>query len=84
MIRMRTILLPLVLIAAVGCAAKTEAEAPSVINANCPMMGEPVTADGGSSDFNGEAVGFCCPGCSKKFDALDDTEKTAKLAEANP
>ena len=84
MIRMRTLLLPLVLVAAVGCAAKAEAEAPDVINANCPMMGEPVTADGGTADFNGEQVGFCCPGCSKKFNALDDAEKTAKLAEANP
>ena len=27
-----------------------------------------------------KTVGFCCPGCIEKWDALTDAEKTEKLA----
>ena len=54
------------------------------MNANCPIMGSPVKADGGSADYNGKTVGFCCPGCIEKWTALSDEDKAKKLAEANP
>lgn len=50
-------------------------------NANCPMMGNPVAADGGSVEFQGHTIGFCCEGCAPKFEKLSDKEKLAKLAE---
>jgi hypothetical protein len=34
--------------------------------------------------FNGKTVGFCCPGCIKKWDGLSEDEKTQKLTEASP
>ena len=50
-------------------------------NANCPLMGNPVEADGGSAEFKGHTIGFCCEGCAPKFEKLSETEKLAKLAE---
>lgn len=54
------------------------------MNANCPIMGSPVKPDGGSADYNGKTVGFCCPGCVDKWTELSDEDKAKKLAEANP
>lgn len=53
------------------------------VNANCPIMGHPIAADGGSTTWNGKTIGFCCEGCAPKFDALSDEEKAAKLAAAD-
>ena len=52
-------------------------------NKNCPIMGHPVSAEGGSTTWNGKTIGFCCDGCKPKFEALSDDEKAAKLAEAD-
>jgi hypothetical protein len=30
-------------------------------------------------DFNGQKVGFCCPGCPAQWDKLSGAEKDAKL-----
>lgn len=59
-------------------------EAAVAMNANCPIMGSPVKPDGGSADYNGKTVGFCCPGCVDKWTSLSDEDKAKKLAEANP
>ena len=54
----------------------------STINQVCPIMGGEVSPDGGSTEFNGQTVGFCCPECIDEFNALSDEEKTAALAKA--
>ncbi|RCS47680.1 hypothetical protein DTL42_14270 [Bremerella cremea] len=45
-------------------------------------MGGEVVADGGRTEWNGTTVGFCCPDCLPKWDALSDEETTEKLASA--
>ena len=52
-------------------------------NKNCPIMGHAVSAEGGSTTWNGKTIGFCCDGCKPKFEALSDDEKAAKLAAAD-
>ena len=53
------------------------------VNAMCPIMGKAVDPkDGGSAPWaDGKKVGFCCPGCSDKWNALTDDQKAAKLAQ---
>jgi len=80
MIRMTTALLALALL--VGCTAQAH-ESPAVVNANCPMMGNPVEEDGGTTDWNGQTIGFCCGKCVDKFNALDDAGKQAALDKHN-
>lgn len=64
--------------------AKTEdGAAVSFVNENCPIMGSPVKAGGGSAEWNGKMVGFCCPGCIEKWDSLSDEAKQTKLTEAS-
>lgn len=52
------------------------------VNAICPIMGGKVTSEGGNTEWKGQKIGFCCPGCESEWDALSDSEKSAKLAEA--
>ena len=52
-------------------------------NTHCPIMGGKVTADGGSAEWQGKTIGFCCPECIEKWEALSDEAKGAKLAEAS-
>ncbi len=67
------------------CAGSKDATTATVaFNANCPIMGSPVKAGGGSAEWSGKTVGFCCPGCVKKWDALSSDEKSQKLTDANP
>jgi hypothetical protein len=65
--------------AAAPAAAPAGATAVAAINANCPMMGHAIEADAGTIDFKGHAIGFCCPKCIPKFEALDDAGKIAAL-----
>lgn len=53
------------------------------VNQYCPIMGGEVAADGGRSEWNGKTVGFCCPGCKPKWEALSEEDKATKLAEAD-
>ncbi|QDT66644.1 HMG-box domain-containing protein [Calycomorphotria hydatis] len=53
------------------------------VNKHCPIMGGEVTANGGRVEWKGKTVGFCCPGCIPKWNALSDEEKEKKLAEAD-
>jgi len=66
---------------ATPAAAPAPAVAAAPVNANCPIMGDPIEADGGTTIFMGHTVGFCCPKCIPKFDALDDAGKVAALAK---
>jgi len=63
-------------VAAAPAAASTAAKP---INSNCPIGGEAITADGGTATFKGQTIGFCCPKCAPKFNALDDAGKVAAL-----
>ena len=37
------------------------------INETCPWSGKPVTADS-LTEYKGQVVGFCNPGCKQKFE----------------
>ncbi len=54
----------------------------AAVNTNCPIMGKPVTATGGRTEWNGQTIGFCCPKCIDKWEALPEDEKTSHLTEA--
>lgn len=56
---------------------------PATINTNCPVMGSPVTDDGGRYDWNGKNVGFCCPECIEAFAEMSDEEKATAIADAD-
>ncbi|MBT3279739.1 MAG: hypothetical protein HN909_04590 [Phycisphaerales bacterium] len=67
-----------------GCGGKKTADpaTPAVANTICPIMGGNVTANASGENyrvFQAKGVGFCCPGCSDKWDALSDAEKVEKL-----
>jgi len=64
-------------------ASSTSDTAAATINKNCPVMGSPVTDDGGRYDWNGKNVGFCCPGCIEAFAELSDEDKTEAIADAD-
>lgn len=69
--------------AATETASADTDSAATASNTMCPIMGEAVTDDGGTAEWNGTTVRFCCPGCIEKWEALSDDEKKAKLAEAS-
>jgi hypothetical protein len=54
----------------------------ATVNEYCPIMGGKVSQAGGTVDWNGNKIGFCCDGCDDKFMALSEEEKAEKLAEA--
>lgn len=53
------------------------------INAMCPISKEPIVASAGTVNYNGHAIGFCCPGCVGAFLAWNDTRKDAYVAQAS-
>lgn len=72
----------------VGCTQSTatpspEATAVTTVNQHCPIMGGEVTPEGGTTQWNGQTIGFCCDGCDSKWEALSDKEKGEKLASAD-
>ncbi|MCB9898724.1 MAG: hypothetical protein H6825_12035 [Planctomycetes bacterium] len=69
----------LMLLVVSACSTETKAEAPKVLNTKCPMMGEAIDPNMPMSDFHGDKVGYCCDGCQKKFEALSEADKLAKL-----
>ncbi len=86
---MRYLLASIVLMGlVVGCAQSStepssDTSTAATANMHCPIMGGEVTADGGRSDWNGSTIGFCCPDCKPKWEALSDQEKAEKLAAAD-
>ncbi len=63
--------------------AETETAVLTAVNDHCPIMGSPVTDDGGRYDWNGKTVGFCCPECIDAFADMSDEDKATALAEAD-
>jgi hypothetical protein len=57
-----------------------------VVNAKCPIMGNPIDPTAVPAnlvrEFDGHKIGFCCAACPEAWDKLSDAEKTAKLADA--
>ena len=58
-------------------------EVVAAVNMNCPIMGKPVKDDGGRTDWNGQTIGFCCPGCIDAWNELSEEDKTSHLAKAD-
>ena len=52
------------------------------VNENCPIMEGKVTPEGGTVQWNGKTIGFCCEGCDEKWAELSEEEKAEALAEA--
>lgn len=72
----------------VGCSQGTSSPSPeantvATVNEHCPIMGGEVTPEGGTTEWKGQTIGFCCDGCEEKWDALSDEEKGEKLAAAD-
>ncbi|MGH7131303.1 MAG: hypothetical protein ACREJO_05095 [Phycisphaerales bacterium] len=53
----------------------------AMANSKCPMKGTAVNPEM-SAEWNGQKVGFCCPGCKSNWAKLSDSEKQSKLAAA--
>ena len=52
-----------------GTQLEAAKRAAGTVNGLCPVMGNPVKRQGGSAEYRGEKIGFCCPGCVAKFQA---------------
>ena len=53
----------------------------ALMNTKCPISDKDVDPEK-TTEWNGKTVGFCCPMCEGKWDALSDEEKAQKLASA--
>jgi P-type Cu+ transporter len=42
-------------------------EAAGTVNGKCPVVGGLVTKAGGTAEYKGASIGFCCAGCKEKF-----------------
>jgi hypothetical protein len=51
------------------------------INDRCPIQGETIDTETPMRVWRGHSIGFCCPGCDKKWDAKSDADKDAFLAK---
>jgi len=51
------------------------------VNDRCPIQGEEIDEETPMRQWRGHSIGFCCPGCDKKWDAKPDAEKDAFLAK---
>lgn len=86
-------LLVLVTVAAAGCASKqtaeNEAECKAVkpgvvttVNHYCVIVQDDPVNPEVVREYKGQQVGFCCPGCIKKWDAMTDAQKDAAIKSA--
>jgi hypothetical protein len=57
---------------------------PVLANTKCPIMGSEVDPSGPTRQFKGATIGFCCPGCDRKWDSKSDGERMALLARRDP
>ncbi|QQS09077.1 MAG: hypothetical protein IPK69_00130 [Phycisphaerales bacterium] len=58
--------------------------APKPINKLCPIMENEVDAEAPTRQFKGVTIGFCCPGCDRKWDRKSDDAKMALLTKMAP
>ena len=88
------VVLPIALLALAGCKSTCaacdagkdmdhhDASPAMFVNDTCPIGGEAVEADGGSADYKGSTVGFCCPGCKGGWEDMSEADKDAFVAKA--
>jgi hypothetical protein len=67
---------------AVAAAPAATSTAVTPLNANCPIQGHPIKANGGTVTFKGQTIGFCCSDCPADFEKLDDAGKFAALEKS--
>ena len=57
-----------------------------VTNDTCPIMGSQIDPNkvpaSLTRQWQGQTIGFCCPGCPEQWDELTDEQKAQKLAAA--
>lgn len=58
--------------------------APKPVNMLCPIMENEVDAESPTRQFKGVTIGFCCPGCDRKWDRKSDEAKMAMLTKMAP
>jgi len=81
--RIAVVLVAVCGLAVVGCAnQKTGKASAGAMNATCPISGEAVAGSTVHVAYKGQEVAFCCEGCAKKWSAMTDAQKDAKLAAA--
>ncbi|HLU69925.1 MAG TPA: YHS domain-containing protein, partial [Fibrobacteria bacterium] len=56
---------------------------PRVLDPVCGMLIDPATA-AGHSEYNGQTIYFCNPGCKKKFDADPERYLSPRAAVEEP
>ena len=54
------------------------------VNKLCPIMENEVDAEAPTRQFRGVTIGFCCPGCDRKWDRKSDEAKMAMLTKMAP
>ncbi|MDP1661231.1 MAG: hypothetical protein Q8L55_04875 [Phycisphaerales bacterium] len=59
-------------------------DAPKPVNKFCPIMENEVDAESPTRQFKGVTIGFCCPGCDRKWDRKSDEAKMAMLTKMAP
>lgn len=57
---------------------------PKPVNKLCPIMENEVDAESPTRQFKGVTIGFCCPGCDRKWDRKSDEAKMAMLTKMAP
>lgn len=62
-----------------GGAAASDA-AMGAVNSKCPMRPNCTNPMATTTDYNGQKVAFCCSGCVKAWNDLDDATKAERLA----
>lgn len=75
-------------IALVGCNADDDHSmmggadpAMGMMNETCPVMNEPVDPDGPTVTYQGQTIGFCCPGCVDGWKNMSESQKQAFVAK---
>lgn len=53
-------------------------------NLLCPIMENEVAEGGPTRQYKGVTIGFCCPGCDRKWDRKSDEAKMAMLTKMAP
>ena len=82
------VMLAALVLTVAGCVSPhntTTSGTPAVatMNKDCPIMGGPVDPKL-TRVYQGQVIGFCCPGCPAAWDKLTDSEKQLALANAKP
>lgn len=57
------------------------AVAMGAVNDKCPVSGAAVNKDIKTATFEGQSVGFCCPKCESRWNAMSTADKEAWLAK---